>query len=90
MQQLIILVFYINLKTGNHNTARDRYKHFQQEVQAGTWPEGYEVKSIVIPIEDKRDTYVECLYPKDATENAEILKKLESYNETIKKWVGTH
>ena len=89
-EQLIILVFYINLKTTNHNQARERYKHFQQEVDSGTWPDGYIVKSIVLPVEDRRDTYVECLYPKDATETTEILKKIEHYNKIMKKWVGTH
>ena len=89
MEQLVILVFYINLHDGgNSKIAKERYEQFNREVNASSWPEGYTIKPIVIPIKGKQDASVECIYPKDATENAAILEKITKFTNIIEKWNG--
>lgn len=84
MEQLIILLIKIKRATQEQAIALEKYmsREFQDI-------DGYMVKTIIIPKADG-DPEVNCIYPKEPTNNEDIIKILDEVNKRFQSWEGTH
>ena len=83
--QLIILVCYIDfIDYHDRKLCANRYNALHAELGKIKYPKGYIIRNIILPIKDEKNPRIECVYPGDATENKNILKKIEEYKNAIK------
>lgn len=92
MKQLIILVCYINMsntisfmkmKTRIRELQEMLGKTFNQEVQKET---NTIIKTIVIPVKQDQNTYIECIFPTEPDLPEEIIEKFEQIKLTQKEY----